>query len=72
MVTRQTNMVAVLLPDIANPFFGEVVRGIQRTLRANNLNIFLMTTEEDVGLENSFIQLSQNYNVDGMEYCMQT
>ncbi|MDQ0220696.1 LacI family transcriptional regulator [Peribacillus cavernae] len=69
MVTRQTNMVAVLLPDIANPFFGEIVRGIERTLRANKLNVFLMTSEEDVGLENSFIQLSQNYNVDGMILC---
>ncbi len=69
MVTRQTNMVAVLLPDIANPFFGEIVRGIERTLRANNLNVFLMTTEEDAGLENSYIQLSQNYNVDGMILC---
>lgn len=69
MVTRQTDMVAVLLPDIANPFFGEIVRGIERTLRANKLNVFLMTTEEDAGLENSFIQLAQNYNVDGMILC---
>jgi DNA-binding LacI/PurR family transcriptional regulator len=69
MVTRQTNMVAVLLPDIANPFFGEIVRGIERTLRANKLNVFLMMTDEDAGLENSFIQLSQNYNVDGMILC---
>lgn len=69
MVTRQTNMVAVLLPDIANPFFSEIVRGIERTLRANELNVFLMTTEEDVALENSFLHLSQTYNVDGMILC---
>jgi DNA-binding LacI/PurR family transcriptional regulator len=69
MVTRKTNMIAVLLPDIANPFFAEIVRGIERTLRANKLNVFLMTTEEDIELENSFIQLSENYNVDGMILC---
>jgi LacI family transcriptional regulator len=69
MVTRKTNMIALLLPDIANPFFAEVVRGIERTLRENNLNVFLMTTEEDVEQENAFIQLSKNYNVDGMILC---
>jgi len=69
MVTRKTNIIAVLLPDVANPFFAEIVRGIERTLRANKLNVFLMTTEEDVELENKFIQLAQNYNVDGMILC---
>ncbi len=69
MVTRKTNIVAVLLPDVSNPFFAEVVRGIEQTLRENHLNIFLMTTEEDVELENSFIRLAQNYNVDGMILC---
>jgi DNA-binding LacI/PurR family transcriptional regulator len=69
MVTRKTNMIALLLPDISNPFFAEIVRGIERTLRENSLNVFLMTTEEDVELENSYIQLSRNYNVDGMILC---
>ncbi|WP_165842254.1 LacI family DNA-binding transcriptional regulator [Paenibacillus xerothermodurans] len=69
MVTRKTNMIAVLLPDISNSFFAEIVRGIERTLRANKLHVFLMTSEEEIALENSFIQLAQNYNVDGMILC---
>ncbi|WCK53205.1 LacI family DNA-binding transcriptional regulator [Aneurinibacillus sp. Ricciae_BoGa-3] len=69
MVTRKTNTIALLLPDIKNPFFAEIVYGIERTLRANNMNLFLFTTDEDVEHEVSCIKLAQNYNVDGMILC---
>lgn len=69
MVTRKTNTVALLLPDITNPFFAEVVCGIERKLREKQINVFLFTTDEDLEREVSFIQLAQNYNVDGMILC---
>ncbi|GGG03131.1 LacI family DNA-binding transcriptional regulator [Paenibacillus abyssi] len=69
MVTRKTNTVALLLPDIKNPFFAEIVCGIERTLREKQMNVFLFTTDEDLEREVSFINLAQNYNVDGMILC---
>jgi DNA-binding LacI/PurR family transcriptional regulator len=69
MVTKKTNTIAMLLPDIKNPFFAEIVCGIERTLREKQMNVFLFTTDEDIEREVSLIQLAQNYNVDGMILC---
>jgi len=69
MVTRMTNTIALLIPDITNPFFSEIVRGIERTVRATQINVLLLSTDEDVSREVSCIQLAQNYNVDGMILC---
>ncbi|NHN34932.1 LacI family DNA-binding transcriptional regulator [Paenibacillus agricola] len=69
MVTRKTNTIALLIPDITNPFFSEIVRGIDRTVRATNINVLLFSTDEEVSREVSCIQLAQNYNVDGIILC---
>lgn len=69
MVTRKTNTIALLIPDITNPFFSEIVRGIERTVRATQINVLLFSTDEDVSREVSCIQLAHNYNVDGIILC---
>lgn len=69
MVTRKTNTIALLIPDITNPFFSEIVRGIERTVRATQINVLLFSTDEDISREVSCIQLAQNYNVDGIILC---
>ncbi|MFH5185377.1 LacI family DNA-binding transcriptional regulator [Paenibacillus sp. TAB 01] len=69
MVTRKTNTIALLIPDITNPFFSEIVRGIERTVRATSINLLLFSTDEDISREVSCIQLAHNYNVDGIILC---
>ncbi|WP_167577433.1 LacI family DNA-binding transcriptional regulator [Ammoniphilus sp. YIM 78166] len=69
MITRQTNTIALLLPDITNPFFPEIVQGVEETLRDHGQNVFLFMTNEDVEREITCIQMAQQYNVDGVILC---
>ena len=41
MRTKKTNYIGLILPDILNPFFPEVVRGVEDCARINSYNIIL-------------------------------
>ncbi len=42
-----THSVAVVVPDITDPYFAAVVKGVESVARRDNYNIFLYNTEED-------------------------
>lgn len=44
---NQTNIIGVIVPDINNPFFGEVIKGISTIADEKNLNIILCNTNDD-------------------------
>jgi DNA-binding LacI/PurR family transcriptional regulator len=46
LITGRTGNVAVVVPDIVNPFFAQVVRGIQRVVRPHDQHVFLVDTNE--------------------------
>ncbi len=46
-----TGSIAVVVPDITNPFFAAVVKGVESISRQDEYHIFLYNTEEDGGRE---------------------
>ncbi len=48
---NETNTIGVVVPDILNPFFGFVIRGISTVLRNMGYNIVLCDTEENINYE---------------------
>ena len=42
---NETNTIGVIVPDITNSYFGEVIKGISEVAEANNLNIILFNTD---------------------------
>src|ERR1700761_7544740 len=63
---RQTRMLAMVLPDITNPFFPEIIRGAEDT--AFERGYFLMTanTDEQIGREKRIVAALRSYRVDGI------
>ena len=63
---RQTRMLAMVLPDITNPFFPEIIRGAEDT--AFERGYFLMTanTDEQIGRERRIVAALRSYRVDGV------
>lgn len=63
---KQTRMLAMVLPDITNPFFPEVIRGAEDT--AFKRGYFLMTanTDEQIGRERRIVAALRSYRVDGL------
>lgn len=63
---RKTNTIGVLISDIANPFFGSVVRGIEDILAERQYNALLCNTDRQVSKEAHYVRLLVEKRVDGL------
>ena len=66
LVTGRTNTIGVMIPDITNPFFGQVVRGCEDVLYASGYSIFLCNTSEDSKKQSSYLEILVDRGVDGL------
>lgn len=69
LATQRTQNVGLVVPDVANPFFASVARGIQDTAHQNQYNVFLCNTDENVEREQSAILSLEAQRVDGILLC---
>jgi LacI family transcriptional regulator len=66
LATRRTQNIGLVIPDVANPFFAGIARGIEDAAHQANYNVFLCNTDENVDRENSAIQSLEAQRVDGI------
>lgn len=66
MVTKKTNNIAILIPDISNPFFADLARGVEDACSANGYHLFLCNTDMDRVKEEEYIRMLRERYVDGM------
>jgi len=69
LATRRTQNVGLVVPDVANPFFAGIARGIEDTAHRANYNVFLCNTDENVERETSAIYSLEGQRVDGIILC---
>jgi DNA-binding LacI/PurR family transcriptional regulator len=65
LVTRSTQTIALLLPDITNPFYAELVSGIQQLMLEGDQSMLLCTTNGDPEQEARYLRLLRAKHVDG-------
>jgi LacI family transcriptional regulator len=65
LVTKSTQTIALLLPEITNPFYGSLVSGIEQRTLELGYTILLCTTEGDAGREETYLNLLRSQQVDG-------
>jgi len=63
--TRSTSTVAVIVPDISNQFFAQVIRGVEEVARQRKYNVLLTCTYYDVLEEKKSIEILRQQFVDG-------
>ncbi len=61
-----TQTIGVLVPDISNPFFADIVKGIESVMRAGEYSLLLCNTDENVERERTVINLLLQKQVDGI------
>lgn len=61
-----TNTIGVILPDITNPFYGEIIRGISEIADKNNLNILLCDSNESAEKELKAIKALKDQRIRGL------
>jgi len=64
--TNQTFIVALSIPDIMNPFWPEVARGVQDTLEAHGYTIALLNSDWDAEREANHLQTVRRNHFDGL------
>lgn len=65
LVTRSTQTIALLLPDITNPFYAELVAGIHELTLERGYTMLLCTTDFDPEQEERYLRLLRGKHVDG-------
>lgn len=64
--TSKTSTIGVIIPDINNLFFGEIVKGITEIADLHNLNIILCDTDEDKDKELRAINVLKEQRIQGL------
>ncbi|HXT35253.1 MAG TPA: LacI family DNA-binding transcriptional regulator [Chloroflexota bacterium] len=66
LVTRTTRTIAVLVSSIADPFWAEVIRGVEDHAVEAGYAAFIASSYEDAGREEKAISLFRQKRVDGI------
>lgn len=64
--TSRTRLIVALLPDIANPFFSEVIRGIEQVAYEKGYSVLLGETQSNLVREQAYADMVAARQVDGM------
>lgn len=66
LVTKRTKTIGLLIPDIRNPFFTDVSRGVEDFAMEKGYNIILCNTDEDYEKEAQCVLMLSEKMVDGI------
>jgi DNA-binding LacI/PurR family transcriptional regulator len=64
--TARASLVGLIVPDIQNPFFAELVRGVESVAQQHGYMVFLGNSDEDAAKEKRYVDLMLAESVDGL------
>lgn len=66
LITKRSYSIGVIVPDIQNPFFSEMAKGIEKIAEENGYSIILCNTLNSKKRENEHIRLLMSKAIDGL------
>lgn len=66
LITKRTNTIGLLIPDIRNPFFTDISRGVEDKAHESGYNVIICNTDEDAEREESGIRTLLERKIDGI------
>ena len=66
--TNKTMTIGYLLPDIANPFYSRIVRGIQDVAFEEGYNVIMCSNDNDIIKTERFVKMFLRHRVEGIIY----
>jgi LacI family transcriptional regulator len=67
--SRRTDTIGLIVPDIENPFFTSLVKGVEREAWGRGWNVILANTDEDLGREEAVVRTLVDRRIDGLILC---
>ncbi|MGO9088191.1 MAG: LacI family DNA-binding transcriptional regulator [Candidatus Sulfotelmatobacter sp.] len=63
---RRTLTVGIIIPDVTNPFFTDVIRGVEQEAQSSGYSVILCDSNEDSELERRNLNMLLSRRVDGV------
>lgn len=67
--TNRTQALGVIVSNIDDPFFSEILQGIDDVAQANGYSLFISSSQHDLQREKSIAQTMLEHRVDGVILC---
>lgn len=68
LITRQTHTIGLVLPDITNPFFPGVARGVEDVAHRHGYNVILCNSDGNARKEAAYLKVLRSKQVDGIVF----
>lgn len=68
LATARTHTIGAIVHDISDPYFAEVVRGLEDEARLADYQVFVCSSDRDPGRELSYVHALISYRVDGLVF----
>ncbi len=66
LITKKTNTIGFIVPDISNSFFGELAKGAENEATNSNYNIILSNTNDNSDKDLEYMDILLDRGVDGI------
>ncbi|MGV9799163.1 LacI family DNA-binding transcriptional regulator [Mycobacterium sp. NPDC003449] len=66
LATKRSNVIGVLVPSVANPFYAELVAGVEDVINSTGYTLLLGSSEEDAARELDVVNAMIRRRVDGV------
>lgn len=66
LLQRRTGTIGVLIPDISNPYYADIVRGVEDVLSGSGRRVVLCNTNRDVEKASRYMDMLLKTRVDGV------
>lgn len=66
IANKKSNIIGVIIPDISNPFFGEVIKGIAKIADKHSVSLLVCNTEEQIEKELRYLDLFKTNEIMGL------
>ncbi|MCL4424992.1 MAG: LacI family transcriptional regulator [Firmicutes bacterium] len=68
LVSRETKSIGLIMPDITNPFFPAIARGVEDAAKALGYTVVLCNTDDDLATEESYVKTLREKFIDGIVF----
>jgi DNA-binding LacI/PurR family transcriptional regulator len=70
--TNRSQALGVIVSNIDDPYFSEILQGIEEIAQSNNYSLFMAASQRDPEREGAIIQSMRQHRVDGVIICSTT
>ncbi|NPV80580.1 MAG: LacI family DNA-binding transcriptional regulator [Firmicutes bacterium] len=66
LVTGSSKTIGLLIPDISDPYFTEIVKGVEECANSNGYSVILCNTDRKLEKENQYFNILKEKRADGI------